>query len=107
MKPISITNSKPGGDARGNSSFGIDRGNSPITDYFYQPALESHVASGAIAEKTAALRELCTFRSISSEFARVEAGREYVAEAIYFVAISLVAAWPIAVALHQLTRWMI
>jgi hypothetical protein len=106
MKPIPIITSKQR-DIQGDSSLGIDRRNSPVTDYFYQPAPESAAGSSAIVEKTVVLRELRTFRKVSSQFARVEAGREYMAEAILFVAISFVAAWPITVALHQLMRWMI
>jgi hypothetical protein len=106
MKPIPIITSKQR-DVQGDSGLGIDRRSSPVTDYLYQPAPESAVGSGAIVEKTVALREMRTFRKVSSEFARAEAGREYMVEAILFVAISFVAAWPIMVALHQLMRWMI
>lgn len=61
--------------------------------------------TSAISEK--GVSELRTFRKVSKEFFGVEAGRDYIAEAILFVCISCVAAWPIAIAIHQLTRWTI
>lgn len=78
---------------------------SPTVDYSYQVSAETVESSTAVAE--AELSQLRTFRTISREFFGIEADREYLREALLFVSISFVAAWPLAVMLHQLTRWMI
>lgn len=49
----------------------------------------------------------CTFWKISAGYFGAEASIDYATEAILFAAISVVAAWPIAVLLNQLLRWMI
>jgi hypothetical protein len=74
--------------------------NSPLTDYAYQLPAEA-VDRSSVAEK--AISERRTFRKVSNEFFRAEATREYVTEAIFFLGISCVAAWPVTVAIHQLT----
>ena len=61
--------------------------------------------TSAISEK--GVSELRTFRKISRDFLGEEAGRDYIGEAILFACIACVAAWPIAIAIHQLTRWTI
>jgi hypothetical protein len=79
--------------------------NSPLTDYAYQLTAEAVDRSSVIAEK--AISERRTFRKVSNEFFGAEASREYVTEAIFFASITCVAAWPISIAIYQLTRWMI
>jgi hypothetical protein len=83
-------------DSRGDSS--------PLTDYAYQLTAET-VDRSSIAER--AISERRTFRKVSTQFFGAEATREYVTEAIFFFGISCVAAWPLSVVIHQLTRWMI
>jgi hypothetical protein len=82
-----------------------DRRNFPLTDYSFQSTAETVARPSAISAK--GVSELRTFRKVSKEFFGVEAGRDYLAEAILFVCLSCVAAWPIAITIHQLTRWMI
>jgi hypothetical protein len=82
-----------------------DRRSFPITDYSFQSTAETVAQPSAISAK--GVSELRTFRKVSNEFFGVEANRDYLAEAILFVCISCVAAWPIVIAIHQLTRWMI
>jgi hypothetical protein len=82
-----------------------DHGSFPVTDYSFQSTVETVARPSAISEK--GVSELRTFRKISNEFLGAEAGRDYIAEVILFVCISCLAAWPIVIAIHQLTRWMI
>ena len=77
----------------------------PLTDYSFQPTSQSLRTGAAIAEKGRA--ELQTFRNVSREFFGAETRRDYVTEAFLFVSITCVAAWPMSVVIHQLTRWMI
>src|SRR6266480_7466301 len=103
MKPtpqISSNHGSPGGDRRGHR----DNRAFPFANYSYQSA-EAIEHSSAIAEK--GVSELHTFRRLSREFFGAETSREYLIEMIFFVWITCVAAWPIGVAIHQLTRWMI
>jgi hypothetical protein len=80
--------------------------NFPLTDYSYQTPAEVVSGSSAIAQEEIA-HHLRTFRQISREFFGAEANREYVAEAIFFSCISLVAAWPVGVMIRQLITMMI
>ncbi len=77
----------------------------PLTDYSYQSTAEALDRSSAIAEKLTA--ELRTFRTISRKFFGGEANRDYVAEALFFISISCVAAWPVTVMIRQLITMMI
>jgi len=104
MKPTPHFNSNQR-HSRDDSSALRDRRRSPVTDYSFQSTVESVVQPSVISEKE--ISELRTFRKVSSDFLGAEAGRDYIAEAILFVCISCVAAWPIALAIHQLTRWTI
>jgi hypothetical protein len=53
------------------------------------------------------MAELRTFRKVSRDFLGAEMTRDYVAEALFFVSMTCVAAWPVGIVIHQLTRWMI
>ena len=63
----------------------------PLTDYNYHPTAETQVSSSAAqrATKAPALYKL------SSEFFGAETSRDYVAELLFFVLITGIAAWPI------------
>lgn len=76
----------------------------PSTDYSFQSTAEEVGRSATVAEKEIA--EVRTFRALSREYDSV-ATRDYVIEAISFACISGVAAWPIAVLLHELLGMMI
>ena len=104
MKPIPYSNSNQRHSRDDNSAL-RDRRHFPVTDYSFQSTVESVAQPSVISEK--GISELRTFRKVSSDFLSAEAGRDYIAEAIFFVCISGVAAWPIALAIHQLTRWTI
>ena|SRR5689334_18330062 len=78
----------------------------PVTDYAFQTRTPATtVQSSSYSEKTAA--EARSFRGISRDFIEVGAGREYLAEALVFAWITLTAAGPLGVLVHQLTTMMI
>ena len=81
------------------------RSNVPTTDYAFQATTADGVAGTLPADQTMA--EARTFRKISQQFMEVRAGREYMAEAIFFAWITLTAAWPLGVLVRQLTTMMI
>jgi hypothetical protein len=74
----------------------------PLTDYQYQTSLQS--ADRAVASKTPVARELQTFRKLSTEFFATEAARNYVAELLFFILITGIAAWPIISSMVAITR---
>lgn len=77
----------------------------PLTDYSFQTAAETLDSPAAVANK--GMAELRSFRKVSRDFFGSEMTRDCVAEAMFFAWMSCVAAWPIGIAIHQLTRWMI
>jgi hypothetical protein len=90
MKPILQINHKPQGSCRDNLA---RRGHQsfPLTDYNYRPTAEAESSSlaGRPAIKSPA------FHKLSSEFFGAEASRDYVAELLFFVLITCLAAWPV------------
>jgi hypothetical protein len=81
-----------------------------VTDFFYQQSRgeKRHVVAAAgalVAPKK--FPELTTFRALSRQVFGIEAGREYIMEAVVFGWIMLVAAWPLSVTLNQLGTMMI
>ena len=104
MKPIPHFDSDQG-HSRDDGSALRQRRSFPITDYSFQSTVETVAQPSAISGK--GISELRTFRKVSSDFFGAEAGRDYLAEVILFACISCVAAWPIAITIHQLTHWMI
>jgi len=90
MKPTFEINHKQRGSRRddraqrGQESF-------PLTDYNYRPTAETQVNSstGWRASKSPA------FHKLSSEFLGAETSRDYVAELLFFILITGLAAWPV------------
>ena len=90
MKPILQINHKQRGSRRakrarpGHESF-------PLTDYNYRPTAEAEGSSlaGRPATKEPA------FHKLSSKFFGAETSRDYVAELLFFILITGIAAWPI------------
>ena len=104
MKPIpQVSLSQHHG--RGDSSARRDHREFPLTDYSFQARAEELARSSAIAEK--GIAELRTFRKVSREYFRTEAGGDYLREALFFAWISCVAAWPITIMMRELMRMMI
>ena len=73
---------------------------SPLTDYNYRPTAETKFSS-AVGQPAA---ELPAFHKLSSEFLGTETSRDYVAELLFFVVITGVAAWPVAFMLISVIR---
>ena len=74
----------------------------PFTDYQYQTTALS--ADHAVAKKAPTARELETFRKLSTEFFATEIPRDYVAELLFFILITGIAAWPIISSMVAITR---
>ena len=99
MKPILQINHKQRGSRRhdrarrSHESF-------PLTDYNYRPAAETRLSSFAGRPATKAP----AFHKLSSEFLGVETSRDYVAELLFFILITGIAAWPVVSMLIAVTR---
>src|SRR5881296_1461067 len=99
MKPILEINDKQSGSRRddrarrGHQSF-------PLTDYNYHPTADAEAISpaGRPAIKSPA------FHKLSSEFLGAERSRDYVAELLFFILITGIAAWPIMSMLVAVVR---
>ena len=99
MKPILQINDNQRGLHRNdlahrrNESF-------PLTDYNYRPTAESQVppSVGWPATKSPA------FHKLSSKFLGGEASRDYVAELLFFILITGLAAWPVLSMLIAVVR---
>jgi hypothetical protein len=90
---------------RGDSSARRVHREFPLTDYSFQSRGEELATSSAIAEK--GIAELRTFRKVSREYFRTEAGSDFLREALFFIWISCVAAWPITMMMYEMMRMMI
>ena len=99
MKPILQINHKQRGPRRdkharrGHQSF-------PLTDYNYRPTAEAEAISPAGQPATKAP----AFHKLSSEFLGGETSRDYVAELLFFILITGIAAWPVMSMLIAVTR---
>ena len=99
MKPTPQINHDQRGSRRGN---GTSRSNRRLllTDYNYRPTPETQV--GFSADQPAA--KLPAFHKLSSEFLGAERSRDYVAELLFFILITGIAAWPVLSMLIAVTR---
>ena len=99
MKPILQINHKQRRSRRDNRT---RRGQQsfPLTDYNYRPAAETQVNSsvGWRATKSPA------FHKLSSEFLGGETSRDYLAELLFFILITGIAAWPVVSMLIAVIR---
>jgi hypothetical protein len=99
MKPILQINHKQRRSRRDNRA---RRGHQsfPLTDYNYRPTGESPVNScaGQPAIKSPA------FHKLSSEFLSGERSRDYIAELLFFLLITGLAAWPVMSMLMAVIR---
>jgi hypothetical protein len=92
-------------DARPISQAVTDR--TGVTDFEYQQGRGVKLQKTAATTAKKILPELTTFRALSRQVFGARAGREYLAEAILFGSMMLVAAWPLSVTLNQLGTMMI
>jgi len=90
MKPILQINHKQRGSRRDNRARHSHQ-SFPLTDYNYHPTAESQVNSSARWRTT----KSPAFHKLSSEFLGGETSRDYVAELLFFILISGIAAWPV------------
>jgi hypothetical protein len=99
MKPIPQINHNQRGSRRGNRAGRSNRRLLP-TDYNYRPTAETQVGfSGGQAFTKAP-----AFHKLSSEFLGAETSRHYIAELLFFVLITGIAAWPVMSMLIAVTR---
>lgn len=77
-----------------------------VTDFAYrqQPGVMAN-SSASVSSK--ALANLTTIRALGRQVFGVEAGREYIKEAIAFILLLGVAAWPLSITLDMLGTMMI
>src|SRR5881398_2436094 len=99
MKPILQINHEQRGSCRDNRARRSHQ-SFPLTDYNYHPTAESQVnpSVGRPTTKSPA------FHKLSSEFFGAETSRDYVAELLFFVLITGVAAWPVVSMLIAVIR---
>jgi hypothetical protein len=90
MKPKLQINHKQSGSRRGKRAE-RSRQSFPLTDYTYRPTVETQVnpSVGRPATKSPA------FHKLSSEFFGAERSRDYIAELLFFILITGLAAWPV------------
>jgi hypothetical protein len=81
--------------------------NFPLTDYSYQSTAEAVEKASTLVQTQIRLPQLPASWRISRDYFGAEATRDFVAEVVFFGWITVVAAWPISLLLHQLLRWMI
>ena len=99
MKPILQTNHKQRGSRRDNLALRSHQ-SFPLTDYNYRPTPEAQM--GFSADQPAA--KFPAFHKLSSEFLGTETSRDHVAELLFFILITCLAAWPVMSMLIAVVR---
>jgi hypothetical protein len=99
MKTILPINHKHRGSRRDNRARRSHQ-SFPLTDYNYHPTTESQVNSSARWRAT----NSPAFHKLSSEFLGSETSRDYVAELLFFILITGLAAWPVMSMLIAVVR---
>src|SRR5882724_9837228 len=99
MKPILQINHKQRRSRRDNRARRSRQG-LPLTDYNYRSTAETQVNSSAGWRAT----KSPAFHKLSSEFLGGETSRDYVAELLFFVLITGIAAWPVLSMLISVIR---
>jgi hypothetical protein len=99
MKPRVQINHKQRGSRRDNSQRDSHQV-FPLTDCNYRPTAEAE----AIPTAHRSAIESPAFHKLSSEFFGAETSRDYVAELLFFVLITGIAAWPVVSTLIAVIR---
>ena len=99
MKPILQINHKQRGSRRDNCAR-RNRQSFPLTEYNYRPTAETQVNSSVSWRAT----KSPAFHKLSSEFLGAETSRDYVAELLFFILITGIAAWPVVSMLIAVIR---
>jgi hypothetical protein len=103
MKPLSQISRQLGSHGGEQMPLGL-RSRHPITDYNYQATGgDFRVADDRLKQSTPALSP--SFRQLSNEFLSREMKRDYLTEALCFVIIVSVSAWPI-VSMVRALSWL-
>ena len=99
MKPILQINHKQRRSRRDNR---VRRSQQsfPLTDYNYRPTAETE----AISPTSRPAIKSPAFHKLSSEFFGAETSRDYVAELLFFILITGIAAWPVVSMLIAVIR---
>ncbi len=63
----------------------------PLTDYSFQTIVDAKSSSSAVLPAT----KSPAFHKLSSEFFGAETSRDYIAELLFFILITGIAAWPV------------
>jgi len=99
MKPFPQINYHQSGSRRYNGPRRSKR-ILPLTDYNYRPTSQTQIGSSAGPPAT----KSHPFHKLSSEFLGAETSRNYVAEFLFFILITAIAAWPIMSMLIAVAR---
>jgi hypothetical protein len=99
MKPTLEINDKQRGSRRDDRAPRSQQ-SFPLTDYNYHPTAKSQVNSPARWPAT----KSPAFHKLSSEFLGGETSRDYVAELLFFILITGIAAWPVVSMLIAVIR---
>ena len=99
MKPTLQINHNERGSCRDNATRRSDR-KLLLTDYNYHPTPQSDMSSSASRSVTRSP----AFHRLSSEFFGAETSLEYIAELLFFILITGIAAWPIVSMLIAVVR---
>jgi hypothetical protein len=99
MKPTLEINDKQRGSRRDDRAPRSHQ-SFPLTDYNYRPTAEAEAISPAVRPAT----KSPAFYKLSSEFMGGETSRDYVAELLFFILITGLAAWPVVSMLIAVTR---
>jgi len=65
--------------------------NFPLTDYSYQATADAKSSSSAVVPA----KKAPAFHKLSSEYFGAETSRDYIAELLFFILITGIAAWPV------------
>ena len=74
--------------------------NFPLTDYSFQATVDAKSGSSAVVPA----KKAPAFHKLSSEFLGGETSRDYLAELLFFIVITGLAAWPIVSMLIAVIR---
>jgi hypothetical protein len=99
MKPILRINHKQRRSRRDKRARRLHQ-SFPLTDYNYRPTAEAEASSLAVQPVTKAP----AFHKLSSKFFGAETSRDYLAELLFFVLITGIAAWPVVSMLIAVVR---
>ena len=74
--------------------------NFPLTDYSFQATVDAKSGSSAVVPA----KKAPAFHKLSSKFLGGETSRDYIAELLFFLLITGIAAWPVLSMLMAVTR---